>query len=78
MLSSFGIRAVTASFVSLVALLPTASAAEQDALNIDAVIQARHLPYGTILDPVLSLPDLSTVTDYSRCGDSALDRKSVV
>jgi len=71
MFSPFAIR------VALIALLPAAlspiaSAAEQDALSIDAVIQARHLPYGTILDPVLSLPDLSSVTDYSRCGDSAL------
>lgn len=54
------------------AFLPSAKAAEQDALSIDATLQARHLPYGTILDPVLSLPDLSTVVDYSRCGDSAL------
>lgn len=71
-MSSFSIRAAMASFVFLAALLPTAFAAEPDALNIDAIVQARHLPYGTILDPVLSLPDLSTVTDYSRCGDSAL------
>ncbi len=56
----------------LAVLLPTVSAAETDALSIDATLQARHLPYGTILDPVLSLPDLSTVVDYSRCGDSAL------
>jgi len=52
--------------------LPLLFADEQDALSIDAVIQARHLPYGTVLDPVLSLPDLSTVVSYTRCGDSAL------
>ena len=34
--------------------------------------QARHLPYGAILDPVLSLPYLSSVVSYTRCGDSAL------
>jgi hypothetical protein len=45
--------------------------AEQDALAIDANIQARHLPYGAILDPILS-PDLTQVTDYTRCGDSAV------
>src|SRR5213595_39337 len=51
--------------------LPAAFCAEQDALAIDAVIQARHLPYGTILDPVLA-PELSTrVVSYTRCGDSA-------
>ncbi len=68
MYSSCAIGAVTAFF----ALLTPALAAERDALSIDATIQQRHLPYGTILDPMLSLADLSTVTDYSRCGDSAL------
>lgn len=58
--------------IALLPLLPAAFAAEQDALAIDATIQARHLPYGTIIDPVLSLPDLSTVVDYTRCGDSAI------
>ncbi len=53
-------------------LLPAAFGAEQDALAIDAVLQARHMPYGMVMDPMLSLPDLSTVTDYTRCGDSAL------
>jgi hypothetical protein len=78
MFPSFAIRVATVVFalaavaLSPTALVQTASAAEQDALSIDATIQARHLPYGTILDPVLSLPDLSSVTDYSRCGDSAL------
>ncbi len=62
-----------ALFVALfLALSSSVLAAESDALAIDATIQARHLPYGTILDPVFSLPGLSTVVDYSRCGDSAL------
>jgi len=68
MFSSIAIRVGMVAFL----LLPAARADEQDALSIDAVIQSRHLPYGTILDPVLSLPDLSSVVDYSRCGDSAL------
>ncbi|HEY1759171.1 MAG TPA: hypothetical protein VGG72_27610 [Bryobacteraceae bacterium] len=72
MYSSFAIRVVTVVFALLPAAVLPIKAAEQDALSIDSVIQARHLPYGTILDPVLSLPDLSTVQDYSRCGDSAL------
>lgn len=46
--------------------------AERDALAIDANIQARHMPYGGIMDPILALPDLTQVTDYTRCGDSAL------
>jgi hypothetical protein len=52
--------------------MPVAFAAEQDALAIDANIQARHLPYGAIMDPILSLPDLAQVVDYTRCGDSAV------
>ena len=52
------------------AALPVFSA-EADALAIDAVIQARHLPYGAVVDPVLS-PDLTQVTSYTRCGDSAI------
>jgi hypothetical protein len=30
------------------------------------------MPYGAIMDPILSLPDLSQVVDYTRCGDSAI------
>jgi hypothetical protein len=51
--------------------VPAAFSAEQDALAIDANIQARHMPYGAIMDPILSLPDLSQVVDYTRCGDAA-------
>ncbi len=59
------------SVLSLCFLLPAAFGAERDALAIDANIVARHLPYGGILDPILS-SDLSQVTDYTRCGDSAV------
>jgi hypothetical protein len=58
--------------IVLLSVLPAAFAAESDALALEARILARHLPYGTILDPVLSLPDLSQVVDYTRCGDSAI------
>jgi hypothetical protein len=46
--------------------------AERNALAIDANIQARHMPYGGVIDPILSLADLSQITDYTRCGDSAI------
>ncbi|HUA60187.1 MAG TPA: hypothetical protein VML19_15610 [Verrucomicrobiae bacterium] len=58
--------------ILLSVLLPAGFAAEPDALAIEANILARHLPYGTILDPILSLPDLSQIVDYTRCGDSAI------
>jgi hypothetical protein len=60
------------SVIASLSLLPLAFGAEKDALAIDANIQARHMPYGGIIDPVLSLPDLSQVVDYTRCGDSAI------
>jgi hypothetical protein len=46
-------------------------AAEPDALAIDQNIQARHNPYGTILNPILT-PDGSAIVSYTRCGDSAI------
>jgi uncharacterized protein (TIGR03437 family) len=49
-----------------------AYAGEADALAISANIQARHLPFGTILDPVFVPADSKQITGYTRCGDSAL------
>jgi hypothetical protein len=46
--------------------------AESDALAILATIQARHLPYGTILDPIFAGPESDQIIDYTRCGDSAI------
>ena len=54
----------------LLTLAPLRSA-EQDALSIDANIRARHMPYGTILNPILSA-DRTSVVSYTRCGDSAI------
>jgi uncharacterized protein (TIGR03437 family) len=50
----------------------SARAAESDALAITASIQARHLPFGTILDPIFTLTDSDQIAGYTRCGDSAL------
>ncbi len=47
-------------------------AAESDALAISANIQARHAPFGTILDPIFAAPDSDQITGYTRCGDSAI------
>jgi hypothetical protein len=47
-------------------------AAEPDAVAISANIQARHTPFGTMLDPIFSAPDSDQVTGYTRCGDSAI------
>jgi uncharacterized protein (TIGR03437 family) len=47
-------------------------AAEADALAITANIQARHLPFGTILDPIFTLTNSDQIAGYTRCGDSAV------
>ncbi len=49
-----------------------ASAADSDALAIDATIQTRHVPYGAILDPVFADPQSNEIVGYTRCGDSAI------
>ena len=54
-----------------VAALPV-HASESDALAISANIQAKHLPFGTILDPIYSSPSSNQIIGYTRCGDSAL------
>ena len=46
--------------------------AETDALAISANIQARHLPFGTILDPVFASAGSDQIAGYTRCGDSAI------
>ncbi len=51
---------------------PPAHASEADALAISANIQARHLPFGTILDPINASPASNQIVGYTRCGDSAL------
>jgi hypothetical protein len=64
-------RAVWAG--ALLACAPAlAAGAEADALAISANIQARHLPFGTILDPIFTAPDSNGIAGYTRCGDSAI------
>ena len=47
-------------------------ASESDALAISANIQARHMPFGTVLDPIYASASSNQITGYTRCGDSAL------
>jgi hypothetical protein len=49
-----------------------AYAAEVDALAISANIQATHVPFGTILDPIFAGPQSNQIIGYTRCGDSAI------
>ena len=57
---------------ALVAIGLPCRAAVADALAITANIQARHLPFGTILDPIFTLTNSDQIASYTRCGDSAL------
>ena len=47
-------------------------AGEPEAVGISGRILQRHLPFGTILDPIFATPDSDVVVGYTRCGDSAL------
>jgi hypothetical protein len=46
--------------------------AEPEAIAISRNIVARHLPFGTILDPIFDAPDSDQIVAYTRCGDSAI------
>src|SRR6266404_357073 len=49
-----------------------AHASEVDALAISSNIQARHFPYGAVLDPVYAAPNSDQIVGYTHCGDSAI------
>jgi uncharacterized protein (TIGR03437 family) len=58
--------------VILSAVCVTASASEADALAISANIRAKHMPFGTVLDPIYASANGNQIAGYTRCGDSAL------
>jgi len=64
-------RILVAAAVCCFLTLPARSS-EADALAISANIRARHMPFGTILDPIFTAPNLDQIMGYTRCGDSAL------
>ena len=51
-------------------LSSSAQATEEDALRLSASIKERHLPFGTILDPIYDAR--GATIGYTRCGDSAI------
>jgi uncharacterized protein (TIGR03437 family) len=66
------VKAALRCFVVLFAGVCTAPASELDALTIDANIQARHMPFGSLLDPIYASSTSDQIIGYTRCGDSAL------
>jgi hypothetical protein len=65
-------RKASRVFCIFSAIVFAARASESDALGILATIQSRHLPFGTILDPIFASPSSNQIVGYTRCGDSAL------
>jgi uncharacterized protein (TIGR03437 family) len=59
-------------FFVLFACVYPAPCSEPDALAIEANIQARHMPFGSLLDPIYASSTSNQITGYTRCGDSAL------
>jgi uncharacterized protein (TIGR03437 family) len=58
--------------LAILSLICPLRASEADALAISANIQAKHLPFGTILDPIFASATSDQIVGYTRCGDSAL------
>jgi hypothetical protein len=50
----------------------SALASEADAIAISKNIRARHMPFGTIMDPIFAAPDSEQIVGYTHCGDSAI------
>jgi len=65
-------RAILACVTTVLFWASAGRASEPDALAISANIQARHMPFGTLLDPIYASPTSQQIVGYTRCGDSAL------
>src|SRR6267154_1517642 len=65
-------RAILAAAAIFCASSFPARSSEADALAISAAIQARHMPFGTVMDPIYASPSSTQIVGYTRCGDSAL------
>src|ERR1035441_5839816 len=65
-------RAFLACVTTVLFCASASRASETDALSISANIQARHMPFATLLDPIFASPTSDQIIGYTRCGDSAL------
>src|SRR6266550_884713 len=65
-------RAILACVAAALLWDAAGRASEPDALAISANIRARHMPFGTLLDPIYASSTSDQVVGYTRCGDSAL------
>jgi uncharacterized protein (TIGR03437 family) len=62
----------SSSFLLCAAWICCAQSLEERALRISQDIQARHMPFGTILNPFYSSAESMQAVTYTRCGDSAI------
>jgi len=58
--------------LALLLVMAFCNSCETIAVAISANIQAKHLPFGTIVDPVYASAASNAIVGYTRCGDSAL------
>ncbi|HZS03796.1 MAG TPA: hypothetical protein VFD58_02895 [Blastocatellia bacterium] len=65
-------RRILVTLILALAIPAPVRGSEQDAVAISSNIQQRHLPHGTILDPVFAAPASDQIVSYTRGGDSAL------
>jgi uncharacterized protein (TIGR03437 family) len=65
-------RAILTCAAAVIFWASTGLASDADALAISANIQARHMPFGSVLDPMYGSATSDQITGYTRCGDSAL------
>ena len=65
-------RFVLTIFLFLTVFVRAAAANEADAIGISQNIRMRHMPFGTILDPIFASPESDQIVGYTHCGDSAI------
>jgi hypothetical protein len=65
-------RFVLTIFLSLSVFVRATSASEADAIGISQNIRIRHMPFGTILDPIFASAASDQIVGYTHCGDSAI------
>ena len=65
-------RFAIAVIILFALFVDSALASEADAIAISKNIRARHMPFGTILDPIFATPESEEIVGYTHCGDSAI------
>src|SRR5262245_7542558 len=65
----FALSLITAASLTIGVV---AYASENDAIAISNNIQQRHLPYGTIIDPIFASPVSDEIVGYTRAADSLI------